>query len=83
MKKQLLIYTLGFLTPIFIGAGIASGTDILTVKPATPKSTVIIDCSWGELSSDKREILEYYKKGYVVSKTVSVDSRALVVMEKY
>lgn len=85
MKKQLLIYTLGFLTPIFIGAGIASGTDILTVKPAIP---VDVRTVFNRAEKANDDIKSDIKDGYVL-KTYStvMDTRGVLylyaIMEKY
>lgn len=79
MKAKILSFILGGFTFLCIGAG----ADILTVKPAVPKSTAVIECNWARISENKAQILKYANKGYIVTKTVSVDTKALVVMEKY
>ena len=79
-------FTLGCLLVILTSATISTSTNIntnmLTVKPATPKSIVIFK-DRSEYCQEK--IKSYYRKGYIVKSTVSVGKfdNILVVMERY
>lgn len=85
MKKNIII---GILTAIILMGftGVESG--LITVKPAMPKSIVVLT---GTTIECKKEIASYYKQGYVVkTQTQSqgeyvseVNTHCLIVMEKY
>jgi len=57
-------------------------TDLLTVKPATPKSIVVFE-DRSEYCQEK--IKSYYRKGYIVKSVIKASKfdYVLVVMEKY
>ena len=65
---------------------IAAGTvSITTVKPALPKSTIVLSTDLG--ADDMREnIYKYIRKGYIVKSVAGTSQYGgtwLVVMEKY
>lgn len=77
--KNLLYFLLGGLTFISVAAGT---TEILTVKPATPKYTAVVSYDYGE--DVERGVKLYLKSGYIVKSITSTDhDRWIVVMEKY
>lgn len=87
MKNNILFFLLGGMSFLSIGAGIATSTDILTVKPATPKSVLHSEFySYSDLASI---ISSRYKDGYIVKSIVTNSSsyssnyRGFLVMEKY
>ena len=82
MKKNIFIFLLGILVSICIGAGI-SNSELLTVKPATPKSVIVLQSEWDTMDNTQKRILNYTKQGYIVSSTVGIDTRAFIIMEKY
>jgi len=85
MKKTIISFLLGGLTSICIGAGVATSTEILTVKPSSPKSTMSF---FGSADSANEKVQLYSSKGYI-TKAVSLCitnngmDKAFVVMEKY
>lgn len=91
MKKQILTFLLGGLTFLCVGAGAATSTEILTVKPATPKTVIVKSFrSSSDLVERLQEsfILDNYKKGYILKQQsiTFIDgccTVGLVVMEKY
>lgn len=87
MKKTILPFLLG----IFVATTLAfNTTELLTVRPATPKS-VLVKPFWGSFGIQE-DITDYIKenvrKGYIL-KELCLDSeengyqRGVVVMEKY
>lgn len=83
MKTQILPFLLG----IFVAISFAATTsNLLTVKPATPKSVIVIGGN-DDPYEVETEIRRYVREGYIV-KTACVSSRhydaySLIVMEKY
>ena len=82
MKNSILLFLLGIFVTISIAATVPN-TGLLTVTPATPKSTIVLQSSWGTTDATQKDILNYAKQGYIVRSTVSIDTRALIIMEKY
>lgn len=85
MKKQILLFLIGGLTFLSIGAGLATSADIITIKPTTPKNTVV---KYGEASNVAITIETYAEKGYVVKQlSLSIANngtyKAFAIMEKY
>ena len=81
MKNFILGCLLVILTSATIGINTNINTNILTVKPATPKSIVIFEDYY---IYSKEKIKSYCRKGYIVKSTVYIgDFTVLVVMEKY
>ena len=81
MKKHLISFALGALTFMCIGATIVD--NIMTVKPAVPKSVFAITCEAKEAVS---YIGVYTKKGYIVKSFTSgahYDYDCVLIMEKY
>lgn len=86
MKKQIFTFLLGGLTFLCIGAGVATSTEILTVKPATPKLTRVIHLSsnTGAAHENRVKIIELYEQGYILkSGWYEHGKGSLIVMEKY
>lgn len=86
MKKELLLFLGGGLTFLCIGAGVATSTDILTVKPNPPKSVYIGE--FGGIATFSEGVKQKYKQGYILksysSTRVGCCSEIYsVVMEKY
>lgn len=82
--------TLFFLLCVFAAISIAaSTTDLMTVKPATPKAVLVKD--FRAMFSLEDEVRDYVKanvaKGYIVKSIMIWDdenwSKGVVVMEKY
>ena len=61
----------------------ATTVSVMTIKPETPKSVIVLQSSWGTIDKTQKDILNYVKQGYIVRSTVGVDTRALIIMEKY
>lgn len=87
MKTKILSFILGGFTFLCVGAGVATSTDILTVKPAVPKS--VYHSEFGNYSELNRIISSKTKDGYLV-KNWSVTfndygrvKQGFIVMEKY
>ena len=78
MKNTLL----GFFLAVILIIGTASTTiSIMTVKPASPVSTV---CFRTNYTSDMPPlILKYTSKGYIVKSLATSNYATIVVMEKY
>lgn len=81
MKNHIISFLLGVATLLCIGAGLAT-TDIITVKPATPKSTVVKVIYSSTNVPDF--IIPYAKKGYIVKSCTSSGTASwIVILEKY
>lgn len=82
MKNSILGFILGVFAVISIAAG-TSSTELLTIKPAIPKSTV----SFSGFRSDPEPIINkikiYSSKGYILKEMVGSDYTYIIVMEKY
>ncbi|HSE99755.1 MAG TPA: hypothetical protein VLA48_02575 [Nitrososphaeraceae archaeon] len=78
--KQITTFLLGGL--VFISFAAAT-TNIMTVKPATPKSTVSFWGYRGDPSPITAKINKYSSQGYIVKGMVGSDWTYIVVMEKY
>lgn len=72
MKNQLVSFLLGGL--VFISFA-ASTTNIMTVKPAIPKSVVIVD------SFDNAR--PYIRNGYIIKTSLGGDYHSRLILEKY
>lgn len=86
MKKQILSFLLGGFTFLCIGAGVATSTEILTVKPATPKYIYINEFS--DYEEFKTSLTVKYKQGYILKSHSHIVTsngywRWTIVMEKY
>lgn len=68
---------------VLLTSATLSQTDLLTVKPAIPKSTIILEGTWGTTRETKNRMNNYIKQGYIFKSSVSIDTRALIIMEKY
>lgn len=77
MKNNILPFLLGIFVAISFAA---TTTNLLTVKPATPKSVVVYD---GDSSGRKEFIYRYVKKGYIVKTVNQISGYGIIVMEKY
>jgi len=86
MKKQLLSFLLGGFVFVCVAAGT---TDIMTVKPATPKQTVVKEfrAMFGLENDVAKYVKEKVKEGYIVKSVMIWDdetwSKGVIVMEKY
>lgn len=80
MKNSILPFLLGVAITMCLGAG-AIASDIVMFRPAPSKNLIVIEATWGNTKANL--IKEYYQKGYAVTKTVSIDTKALIIMEKY
>jgi hypothetical protein len=80
MKNNILTFLLGIFVTISIATTVPN-TGLFTVKPATPKATIVVS-GWGtpELNNN---IKPYLKAGYVVKNLSAGDGARIVVMEKY
>lgn len=82
MKNNISIFLLGIFASICIGAGI-SNSELLTVKPTTPKSIVSFSSYRTEPEKLIIKINNYSNKGYILKEMVGSDYTFVVVMEKY
>jgi hypothetical protein len=78
--KNIFYFILGICLIVLTSATTVS---VMTIKPAIPVSTVIIQTSWANMDNTQNRILNYAKQGYIVRSTVGVDTRAFIIMEKY
>lgn len=78
MKNSILLFLLGIFVTISIAAT-TPNTGILTIKPATPKSTVILN------TRNYNEWENYIKKGYQVKSITTGGNynHVYIVLEKY
>lgn len=76
--KNLTTFLLGGL--VFISFAAAT-TNIMTVRPATPKATIVVS-GWStpELNINMKP---YIRQGYTVKNLAAGDGCRIVVMEKY
>lgn len=72
-------FILGCLFVILTSATL-SKADLLTVKPATPKSVVVISDYYIDINP---KIVSFTKQGYIVKTMVGNHSGITIVMEKY
>lgn len=72
MKNNILAFLLGGF--VFISFAMST-TNLMTVKPAIPKSTVFIN--------DRTVVKDYIRAGYVVKTVGGGDYHRVYVMEKY
>lgn len=81
MKSKISTFLLGILVTICIGAGV-SNSELLTVKPATPKSIISEVCYHNEANS---LIKKYALKGYMFKSYsgAGTSNSGVLVMEKY
>lgn len=82
MKQSILIFLLGIFVTISIASTTAISTSLITIKPITPKSTIVL---FGYLSDLQKPVGIYINKGYII-KLIGNDgntSRGMVVLEKY
>lgn len=89
MKKEILSFLLGGFVFLSVGAGIATSTDILTVKPASPKSIIVktFNENYNIVDEQEKWIRDNSAKGYILksNSTYATNSQArgITVMEKY
>lgn len=78
MKNTILSFLLGIFVAISFAA---TTTNLLTVKPAQPKATVVVS-GWAtsELNANMKP---YIQKGYIVKNMSAGDGARCVVLEKY
>lgn len=80
MKKYIIS---GVLVLLFlVSLAFASGTSLMTIKPAQPKSTVILYESGSDL---KKQVYPWIRKGYLVEHITGPNSNGnvVVVLTKY
>ena len=81
MKNNILIFLLGVFVTISIAATVPN-TELLTVKPATPKSVFTILCYNNDEAVRYIEVMS--QKGYkYISFSGANSSNGVLVMEKY
>ncbi len=83
MKNQILIFLLGVFVTISL-AFTTNVSDILTVRPALPKQTMVID--YNSKSECVDGIKYYISKGFIVKSvggTSQYGGEWILVMEKY
>jgi hypothetical protein len=78
--KTLIYFIAGVLFVTLISATTVS---VMTVKPATPKSTVVFYKTWGDELKTMNKIQQYVKEGYIYRASIETDTRAIIIMEKY
>lgn len=82
MKQTIATFLLGVFVTISIAAT-SIKSDLLTIKPATPKSTICFynsRCAGDEISA---KVLNYSKQGYIVQNMVGGDCHIIITMIKY
>ena len=88
MKNSILLFLLGIFVTISIAATVPN-TGLLTVKPATPKSTIVkpIRAMFGIENDIADYVKSMIKQGYIVKSIAIIDdenwSKGVIVMEKY
>lgn len=65
---------------VLLTSATLSKTDLLTFKPATPKSTIVLSDYYIAINT---KIKNYAKQGYVVKAMVGNSSGITIIMEKY
>jgi len=65
---------------VLLTSATLSKTDLLTIKPATPISTVVVSDYYADINP---QILKRIKQGYIVKSMVSTNSTITAIMEKY
>ncbi len=78
--KSLFYFMLGLCLIILTSATTVS---VMTIKPATPKSTITIECRSHNVQS---HIIKYSKSGYIFKNFIAgayYDYDGLLVLEKY
>jgi hypothetical protein len=78
--KNLIYFIAGVL---FITLISATTVSVMTIKPATPKSTIVFYKNWGDEQETITKIQQYTKAGYVYKGSIETDTRAIIIMEKY
>lgn len=77
MKKEIIPFLLGIFVTLSIAAGATMG-NLITIKPAIPKYTVVYSGPNG-----RNFILNKAKEGYVVDKLSTIYEWQFIVMVKY
>lgn len=80
--KRAFYFILGIALVILTSATTMS---VITVKPAKPKATIVLDSDLGA-SNIRKQIYHYIKEGYIVKSiagTSQYGNAWIVVMEKY
>lgn len=82
MKNQILAFSLGIFVMLSIAAG-SVATDLITIKPATPKLFYVYIGSDEYTVADR--IREKMKDGYVVDKITysNYQAKTILIMVKY
>lgn len=82
MKNQILAFALGIFVMLSIAAG-SVATDLITIKPATPKLSYVYIGSDEYTVADR--IREKMKDGYVVDKIIysNYQAKTILIMVKY
>lgn len=89
MKTKILSFILGGFTFLCIGAGVSTSTDILTIKPAVPKTHIVKEFVYQSNSDNVAEFIRgKVKDGWIVKQVSGANdgqyySTWIVVMEKY
>lgn len=65
---------------VLLASATSVKTDLITIKPQTPKSTVVFSGYYVDINL---KIREYIKQGYIVKEMVGTHSGITIVMEKY
>lgn len=82
MKNSILGFILGVFAVISIAAG-TSSTELLTVKPAKPKLTIVEEFNRCDGTEMKQFIKIYSKQGYISKIISGSDCATIIIMEKY
>lgn len=77
--KSIMLILLGVFITISFAAGV-SGGDFITIKPATPKSTVILKGYPKELQDDSTK---YLQQGYIIKDVSVAMNTGIMILEKY
>lgn len=77
MRKYIIPFLAGIATTVLLSNTVQN--NLLTVKPALPKSTVILDSFNGDINP---KWTEYVKKGYQV-KAITGNNYKAIILEKY
>ena len=81
MKQTIFTFLLGIFVTISIAAGTIN-SDLLTIKPAIPKSTI---CFKAYSEDIPEKILNYSRQGYQLQQAIGADQKygIVVIMVKY
>lgn len=82
MKNALIGFLVGIVLIVSVAATPAV-QNLITIKPAQPKSQVYLQINIDGFGSDQSKVNGYLKKGYIISSQVCSNHIVLVSLVKY